>query len=128
MCESDSHVLTVEDRVEATDEHVSQNPERSVGGGDIKSHESGDTHAHSLQEHRNDHLGTKRQMTLLLSGEERYLIGDLEDVVLALEGEVLTSNGEGDWGKVGDSVAVNLVLAVHNGESSDLLLDLKWNP
>ncbi|GMT05763.1 hypothetical protein PENTCL1PPCAC_27937, partial [Pristionchus entomophagus] len=98
--ESDALVAVVEDRVELADEDVTEDPEGTCGRRDVHAHESGDA------------LGD--------SG-----VGHLEDIVLALKHEVLSSEVEGDIGEVGDVVATDHELAgLAEFASSDCVVDL----
>ncbi|GMT36960.1 hypothetical protein PFISCL1PPCAC_28257, partial [Pristionchus fissidentatus] len=80
--ETDSHVIVIKDGVELSNEDISEDPERSCGGRDVHSHESRDA---------------LRDTT----------VGDLEHVVFTLKGEVLSSEVEGDVGKILDLSALN---------------------
>ncbi|KAF1748178.1 hypothetical protein GCK72_024645 [Caenorhabditis remanei] len=98
--ESNSLVSVVEDGVEASNEDVSENPEWSSWGWDIHSHESRE------------------------AGHSSVSVGHLENVVLSLEVEVLSSESEGDVWQLWNLAALNLVLSVEEWDSSDLVLDL----
>lgn len=90
----------IEDRVEASDEDVSENPEWSGWGWNIHSHESRE------------------------AGGSSVSVGHLKDVVLSLKIEVLSSEVEGDVWKRWNLAALNFVLSIEEWDSSDLVLDL----
>ena len=90
LSEAHSVVAQIELCVVGTNEHVSEDPDGSHGRGDVHAHEAGEA---DLLPH----------------------LGDLHDVVIRLQGEIHTADGERDVGEIGKRGTVCIMDIVYNG-------------